>query len=227
MKKLLCTAFWLLMGIICFAQNYELKGNIVGLECDTILLVKVKGGVFEGAKIKVDNGIFSYKDQIGEPYFIQIFKLNNTGETDGKLTEFLVEPGLITVNGKSDSYENVSVKGSKSDLILKTYLKEDQKMVEEWEQLKISYNQYAAQNDTINQKTLAMQLNDILFNERIPLLKKYVKANRTNIVGALLPNFCNLKTFLKKEDYVEMYNLLTNKMKTSDYAKSTLKRSEL
>ncbi len=211
---------------MCFGQNYEIKGNVIGLKSDSLLILKVKGSVFEGAKVKVVDGVFNYKDKIGEPYFIQLFKLKHTGETDGKLAEFVVEPGIITVEGKSDSFEDISIKGSKSDLVLKSYLKDDQKIVDKWERLKIDYDKYTSQKDTLNKKKIGLQLNEILFKERIPLLKKYVKANYNNMVGALLPNFCTLKALLKSEDYLEMYNMLTSEIKTSNYAKSTLTRSK-
>jgi len=211
---------------MCFGQNYELKGNVVGLKSDSLLILKIKGTVFEGAKVKVVNGIFNYKDKIGEPYFIQLFKLKHTGETDGKLAEFMVESGVITIEGKSESFENINIKGSKSDLVLKSYLKDDQIIVDKWEKLKVDYDRYSSQNDTLNRKKVGLRLNEILFKERIPLLKKYVKANHNNLVGALLPNFCTLKSLLKPEDYLELYNMLTSEMKTSDYAKSTLTRSK-
>lgn len=211
---------------MCFGQRYKLEGNVVGLKSDSLLILKAKGSGFEGAKVKVVNGVFNYADKVGEPYFVQLFKLKNTGETDGKLAEFMVESGVIIIEGKSDSFENVSVIGSKSDLVLKSYLKEDQKIVDKWERLKIDYDKYASQNDTLNKKRIGLQLNEILFKERVPLLKKYVKANHNNIVGALLPNFCTLKALLKPEDYLELYNMLTSKMKNSDYAKSTLTQSK-
>lgn len=226
MKNILIIVCCLLITSMCFGQNYEIKGNVIGLKSDSLLILKVKGSVFEGAKVKVVDGVFNYKDKIGEPYFIQLFKLKHTGETDGKLAEFVVEPGIITVEGKSDSFEDISIKGSKSDLVLKSYLKDDQKIVDKWERLKIDYDKYTSQKDTLNKKKIGLQLNEILFKERIPLLKKYVKANYNNMVGALLPNFCTLKALLKSEDYLEMYNMLTSEIKTSNYAKSTLTRSK-
>lgn len=216
----------MLIESVCFGQNYELKGNVIGLKCDSLLILKVKGNVFEGAKVKVSNGGFSYKDKIGEPYFIQVFKLKKTGETDGKLAEFMVESGIIKIEGNSETFENISIAGSESDKALKKYLKDDQKLIDKWELLKVDYDKYNLQNDTLNRKRIGIQLNEILFKERIPMLKTYVKANYNNIVGALLPNFCNLKALLKKDDYLEMYNMLTSEMKTSDYAKSTLVRSK-
>jgi len=226
MKNILIIVCCLLITGMCFGQNYELKGNVIGLKSDSLLILKVKGSVFEGAKVKVVKGVFNYKDKVGEPYFIQLFKLKKTGETDGKLAEFMVERGVIKIEGKSDAFESVSVSGSKSDLILKRYLKEDQKIVDKWEQLKVDYDKYTSQKDTLNKKKIGLQLNEILFKERIPLLKRYVKANYNNMVGALLPNFCTLKALLKSEDYLEMYNMLTREIKTSDYAKSTLTRSK-
>lgn len=225
MKRILIIAYCLLVAGLCFGQDYELKGNVVGLECDSLLILKVKNDVFEGAKVKVSKGVFYYKDKIGEPYFIQLFKLKSTGETVGKLAEFLVEPGIITIEGKSDTFEDIRINGSKSDVVLKRYLKDDQEIIDKWELLKIDYDRYNLKNDTLNSRRIGLQLNEIVFKERIPLLKKYVKANHNNIVGALLPNFCTLKSVLKKEDYLEMYNMLASEMKTSDFAKSTLMRS--
>lgn len=73
---------------------------------------------------------------------------------------------------------------------------------------------------------MGVELNKILFDQRIPLLKKYVYVNKNNIVAALLPNFCTLQNVLRKEDYFEMYQSLAEKMKQTDYGKSVYERSK-
>lgn len=218
---------WILFFNFCIAQTYVLNGNIKGLNGDSLLLLKVKGKVFEGQKIKVTNGLFHYQDKLEEPYFVQLFKLKKgTNETEGKLAEFLVSSGEITIFGPEPVFEQIKVEGSEPDRILKHYLKEDEVLMAKWHKVKIAYDSYVAEDDTLNRKKTAEEPNRILLQERIPLLKTYVTQNSNSIIGALIPNFCTLTGLLKKEDYLEMYSTLSSPMKATRYGKSVYERSK-
>ena len=226
MRQFKYSCLFVLLTGICNAQTYDVKGNVKGLKNDSLLVLGIKGKNTLVKKVSVVEGRFYFDDTLQEPYFVQVFKLKKgSNEIDGKLTEFLAEPGHITIDGQSDHFEAIVVHGSVADLVLKKYLKEDGQVVAKWENLKKEYDQYVIQKDTLNRKKVGEQLNMIIFKERLPLLKTYVYNYKDSMVGALLPNFCMLKEVLKKEDYLEMYNMLTDRVKQTDYAKSTFEKS--
>lgn len=168
--------FFCLVSGYCFGQTYLIKGKVEGLLSDSLMILKFKGENIEAAKINVSKGFFKFKDSISEPYFIQMLKLSNeAGKTDGKLTEFLVESGKITIKGSSDKYESIKIKGSKADLALKRYLEEDKSFQKKWDSLYTIYEDYVLKEDTINRKSVGQTLNNITFEQRVPLLKKYVR----------------------------------------------------
>ena len=219
--------FFCLASGCCFGQTYLIKGKVEGLQSDSLMILKFKGENIEAAKINVTKGFFKFKDSISEPYFIQMLKLSNeAGKTDGKLTEFLVESGKITIKGSSDKYESIKIKGSKADLALKRYLEEDKSLQKKWDTLYTIYEDYVLKEDTINRKSVGQTLNNITFEQRVPLLKKYVRQYNYNIIGALIPNFCTLQEVLKKEDYLEIYNLLDEKMRKTNYGQSIFEKTK-
>ena len=219
--------FFCLASGCCFGQTYLIKGKVEGLLSDSLMILKFKGENIEAAKINVSKGFFKFKDSISEPYFIQMLKLSNeAGKTDGKLTEFLVESGKITIKGSSDKYESIKIKGSKADLALKKYLEEDKSLQKKWDSLYTIYEDYVLKEDTINRKSVGQTLNNITFEQRVPLLKKYVRQYNYNIIGALIPNFCTLQEVLKKEDYLEIYNLLDEKMRNTNYGQSIFEKTK-
>jgi hypothetical protein len=211
----------------CFGQTYVIQGKVEGLQSDSLMILKFKGENIVAAKIKVSKRVFKFKDSISEPYFIQILKLSKeTGKTDGKLTELLVESGKITIKGSSDNYESIKIKGSKSDLVLKKYLEEDKNLQKKWDSLYTIYEDYVLKEDTVNRKSVGQKLNKITFEQRVPLLKKYVRDYNDNIIGALIPNFCTLQEVLKKEDYLEIYNLLNEKMRKTNYGQNIFEKTK-
>ena len=219
--------FFCLASGCCFGQTYLIKGKVEGLQSDSLMILKFKGENIEAAKINVTKGFFKFKNSISEPYFIQMLKLSNeAGKTDGKLTEFLVESGKITIKGSSDKYESIKIKGSKADLALKKYLEEDKSLQKKWDSLYTIYEDYVLKEDTINRKSVGQTLNNITFEQRVPLLKKYVRQYNYNIIGALIPNFCSLQEVLKKEDYLEIYNLLDEKMRNTNYGQSIFEKTK-
>jgi hypothetical protein len=96
---------------------------------------------------------------------------------------------------------------------LKKYLKKDKVFSKKWDSLKLIYDNFVSKGDTLNRKKTGKELNNITLGQRVPLLKSYVQNYNNEIVGALIPNFCTLKEILEKEDYLEMFNFLTDKIK--------------
>jgi hypothetical protein len=216
----------LMAPILLFGQTYELAGHIQGLDADTLMILKVKGE-YEFDYIQVADGKFHYQDSISEPFFVQLMIIDReTHEASEKLAEFLVEEGRIVIEADTSLYDSVRVIGSRSDSILKQYFSEDEKWVSDWQTLKLTYDEAVSTGDTLLKKELATQLNGITFDRRIPLLKRYVRGNRENIVGALLPNFCTLSQVLKPEDYEEIYDCLSKPIQETAYGQSIKSRTQ-
>ena len=176
--------------------------------------------------ISATNNEFEYSGKVKEPYFIQIL-IRDGKETKGKLTEFMIENSEITITGNSAEYDSVMVSGSNSDKILKEYLKKDEILSSRWNVLKLEYDKYVELGDTINRKEIAKELNYILKEERVGLLKKYVSDYSNTTVGALLPSFCTIENALTKEDYKALYESLSEEIKKSDYGKGILEKSKV
>ena len=228
MKYLIAICSFIILTInYCIGQIYKIEGEIKNLKSDSLLILKFKGNNIEGSKIKVFNEKFYYRDSVSEPYFIQILKLRNgTNESEGKLADILVESGKIFIKGTNDKYDSIKVTGSKSDLIMKKYLQEDKKLSIQWDSLKEVYDSFVEKGDTINRKKTGQLLNNITLKQRVPLLKYYVQKYNNEIVGALIPNFCTLKDVLKKEDYLEMYNSLSDEIRATKYGQSVYERTK-
>jgi hypothetical protein len=212
-------------SVFCFGQQYQLIGRVEGLQADTILILKIKSD-YEIDKIPVKNGRFRYRDSISEPFFVQLMTIDPaTQETTGKMTELMVEPGKIRITGVADDFESFTVKGSASDRVLKEYFAADQAWTDQWSALKVEYDAYVEQGDTVNRKKMAVQLNNITNNERVPLLKRYVRDYRASVIGALLPNFCTLEQVLNPVDYEEMYRALDAEIQSTAYGQSLRERA--
>lgn len=208
------------------AQGFNIVGEVNGLDSPALLfLMQQDGIVFE--KVVVNNGNFSFEGEVDEPYFVQILMLEseNGFNTTGKLTEFLVENSEIRIEGTSPAFEDVNVYGSESDLVLKEYLGKDNHLSKKWHRIKTDYDQ-AVENE---ESEIVQELRNTLKNltaERVMLLKSYVNQYNSSIIGALIPNFCLLENVLTRDDYREMYDLLSPKMQETRYGSSILGRSK-
>jgi hypothetical protein len=200
-------------------EGFKIKGNINGLNNSQLVVLKFVNESVEFDSINVVNNKFEYEGKVLEPYFIQ-FMIKEGKTAKGKLTEFMIENSEITIEGNSIEYDSVKVSGSNSDKILKKYLKEDNLLNEKWDNLKLEYDQYVELNDSINKRKTAEKLNTILQVDRVNLLKRYVKENSNTTVGALLPSFCTIENALTEKDYEEFYNILSEEIKQTQYAKN-------
>jgi hypothetical protein len=225
-RKGILFLLFMLCAVVLQAQSYTLIGNIQQLDADTVVLLKM-GDAFEMVKVPVEEGQFRYESTIEKPYYVQVFRLNSeTQEADLKLTELMVEASTIYIEGPAAHYDSIQVRGSKSDKVMKTYFKEDGKLTEKWDALKVKYDTYKAKGDTLSRKAVAKQLNEITFGQRVNLLKRYVEDNKDQVVGALLPIFCAMDDILKKEDYRAMYDMLSPEIQQTAYGKELKSRSE-
>ncbi|AQX87146.1 DUF4369 domain-containing protein [Elizabethkingia bruuniana] len=221
MRSIVFSIFFLIFfSNVCFSQKFSISSDLKQLTSDSLMIIKFNSEKPEILKIATKNGNFNYSDTLKNPYFFQIIKLEK-GKPTGKLAEFIVEPTKLKLTGTADKLENIIVSGSKSNDILTRYFKEDKLLVDDWNKLKVIFDDYKEKKDIDNAKLLATKLNSITVNRK-KLLKKYVKDNGDNIVSAIIPNFCTLSAALDATDYQEMYDFLSESVKKSFYAKSIL-----
>ena len=206
------------------ADGFIVNGDINGLGNSKILLIKFVNDGMEIDSIFPKNDSFTYTGKVKEPYFIQML-VKTSDSVSKKLTEFMIENSEISIRGNTPEYDSVKVSGSKSDRILKEYFKEDELLSAKWNELKIEYDQAVERRDSIERKDLAKKLNTIFKVDRVNLLKKYVADNANSTVGALIPAFCTIEDALTTEDYQEIYTMLSDSIKISDYGKNILEKA--
>ena len=203
-------------------QGFSVVGNIENLGTTDLVIYKFVNGEIALDTITTKDNKFQYLGKVKEPYFVQVM-MKKEGEVK-KLTEFMLENSDIQITGNDTDYDVVEVKGSTSDGILKQYLADDDKLNNQWDDLKKDYDHYVTINDTINRKKTAKKLNQILMVDRVDLLKKYVHDYADTTTGALLPNFCTIEKYIKEEDYKELYESLTPNIQQTDYGKQLLSK---
>ncbi len=200
-------------------EGFEVKGEVDGLGNSELLMIKFVNGGIELDTLTSQNDAFTYTGEVNEPYLVQL--MVKQGDTNTiKLTEFMLENSRISVSGNAVAYDSVRVSGSESDRVLKAYFKEDDALMEQWNGLKLEYDQAVQAGDTTARKKLARQLNKILQEDRVGLLKEYVYEHSNTTVGALLPAFCTIEDVLTPEDYNELYEVLSDSIKVTDYGKN-------
>ena len=219
------------IGYSCQENNtkpdgFEIKGDVNGLGNSKMLVLKFVNGGLELDTISATANKFEYAGQVKEPYFVQLL-LQNGDSTSGKLTEFMLENSQISISGKSTDYDSVQVSGSASDEVLKAYFKDDDLLNKKWDQLKEEYDVAVETGDTLKRKELANKLNTISQVDRVALLKKYVSDNANSTIGALIPAFCTIEDALSQEDYQEIYGMLDDEIKVTDYGKNIAERAGL
>ncbi len=214
-KVLLCLTFALLLTCDNPLQDrFLISGKIEGLADTKILILMFDEGVKIDTVASVD-GKFSYSGTTNKPIRVQLLAQMDYGEQ--KLAEFILENSNIKVIGNIKNRDNIKVSGSQSDKILNDYLKEDQLLEDQWDSIKVNYDKAKKLNDSINTKKFKGQLSQILFGDRVNLLKKYVLDYYDQSEGSLIPNFCRIEHVLTADDYFEMYNMLSDEMKASYY----------
>jgi hypothetical protein len=223
---LLLPFFWACQDKKAKPDGFEIKGAVSGLGNAKVLVLKFVNGGLELDSIQASNDEFEYSGKVKEPYFVQLL-LQNGDSTSGKLTEFMLENSLITISGNATAYDSVQVSGSVSDEVLKAYFKEDEVLSAQWDQLKEQYDLAMQSGDTVQRKQLAKKLNTIFQVDRVNLLKKYVAENANATIGALLPAFCSIEDALTQEDYQEIYDMLADDIKMTDYGKNIAERAGL
>lgn len=179
-----------------YAQGFTVIGEVAGLESPALMMMKLKKGGFEIETIPVEKGRFAFSGQVDEPYYVQLLML---ADADGFSTT-----GKLTEFMLENS--EIRIVGTSS----------------EFEDVTV----HGSESDTILKEYLTkdLELGDQT-EARVVLLKEYVNRHRNSIVGALLPIFCTLGDVLTSEDYILMYESLSEDMQQSGYGQMVLQRS--
>ncbi|RYX83989.1 DUF4369 domain-containing protein, partial [bacterium] len=205
MKKL----FSLSVIIFCFlvsgfAQTgYIINGNISNLNNNSkiYLIDGSQSKIIDSAVAK--NGRFLLKGKLANAVHTYLYE----GKSN-KLADILLDNRQIFVTGSSPDYDSIKVNGSEIDSQWKEWYAEDQKLGYLKYQLNKVYQELLKNQDTTNTYKLNIIINQIS-DDRVIMLKKYVKKYKNTAAGAALPTLCLLQNQLTKADFLEMYNSLS------------------
>ena len=208
--------------LLCIAANSQtmtLKGNIKGLPNDSVQIIRFTDEV-ELTYIPVTNESFVYTHPTSNPTFIQVFSHWR------KLADVFLVPGITYMTGTAPRFDSVKISGSRPDSIMRSYLDEDEILLTKAWALRESFDSLRDFRRYLEANQVMWELRMVARYERIQLLKKYVSDNRSEIVGALLPNFCILQDELSKFDFLQMYQMLSPEIQQSTYGQSVLQRTQ-
>lgn len=204
-------------------DTFFVEAHIAGLQDTEILILRYDEGV-QIDTIHSVGGKFSYSGSVANPMQVQFLAQVDT--TFQKLADFILENSNITVEGSLFNLNDIKISGSQLDKILKAYLDKDQILENKWDSIKIIYDDFKKINDSANIKKYADQLDKILREDRVNLLKSYVLEYYNETAGALIPNFCSIGDILSAHDYLEMYHILSADTKQSYYGQMIKLKSE-
>ena len=221
--KLIMAAFLMSFYTICHAQDlktispgYNIDGYILGLQ-DNSRIYLINGGLrkrIDSAVVK--NNRFTMTGILNEPAFMYLY----LGKSN-KLADILLDNSHIEVMGNVPIYDSIKVKGSDIDRQWKEWYQNDQRIGYQKYRLDKLYESLVEKKDSEN-AIVVKKLSEELMNDRINLLKGYVRRYNGSAVGAVLPTLCTIQTSLTKTDYLEMYNALTPGMRTTTLGKEIL-----
>jgi hypothetical protein len=208
------------VNILCYSQDatpgYCIDGRIGGLrDGSTIFLID------GAARRRIDSAVvkgdrFLMKGKLHEPIHTYLY----LGKTN-KLADILLDNRAIKVEGAVPIYDSIKVIGSDIDVQWKKWYQHDQRIGYQKYRLDELFKSLIDKDDLENAGTVK-RLSEELMTDRINLLKDYVKRYNDSASGALLPTLCTIQTNLVKSDYLEMYNSLTPRMRSTTFGKNIL-----
>lgn len=178
------------------STGYTVTGEVAGLESPALLLMMLKQSGFEIETIPVENGRFSFSGQVDEPYFVQLLML---ADADSFRTTGKLTEFLL-------ENSDIRIEGTSPEF--------EDVTVQGSESDRILKEYFTKDSELLGQT-----------DERVELLKESVKRHRASIVGALLPIFCTFDDVLTSEDYIDMFESLTEEMQQTGYGQMVLQRS--
>lgn len=187
MKNLFSTTLILVMIISLISCNgskeskYTINGTIAGNDTGWVLLQKREDGKWiTKDSIQLKEGKFSFTGNVDMPemYYITL------KDKDGFLPFFL-ENSEISLKVYADSLEKSEVKGSPSQDLYKTFLKQDEMFNIKMEELYTDYMQAKQANDTVKAASMEGGF-DAIQKEQTASMKKFILDNGKSAVSAYL-----------------------------------------
>jgi Domain of unknown function (DUF4369) len=225
--KLTITTFLIGFYTICHSQElkaissgYKIEGHILGLQDNSrIYLINV------GQRKRIDSAVvknnrFTMTGKLNEPALMYLY----LGKSN-KLADILLDNRNIGVKGNEPIYDSIKIMGSDIDMQWREWYQNDQRIGYKKYRLDKLYESLVDKKDSVN-AIVAKKLSEEFTNDRINLLKGYVKRYNGSVAGALLPTLCTISNSLTKADYLEMYNYLNPSMRTTTLGKEILNLAE-
>jgi hypothetical protein len=220
MNKLLMIIVFISIDTICYSQNltsgYRIEGHILGLE------ERSKIYLIHGAQRKkidsavVKNNRFTMTGKLNEPAHTYLY----SGKSN-KLADILLDNRNIEIKGNEPLYDSIKIMGSDIDMQWKEWYQNDQRIGFQKYRLDKIHKSLIDKKDSEN-AIIVKSLSEELKIDRINLLKVYVKRYNDSASGAVLPTLCTIQATLTKSDYLEMYNDLTPRMRSTTFGKEIL-----
>ena len=224
MSKLLVIFILTSIDIICYSQDstfgYRIEGLIYGLEEESKIYL-----IHGGQRKRIDSAIvksshFTMTGKLDEPAHTYLY----LGQSN-KLADILLDNRVIGIRGSKPTYDSIKVRGSDIDMQWKEWYHDDQRIGYQKYRLDKVYKSLTDKKDLENAITVK-SLSEELMIDRINLLKDYVRRYNDSASGAVLPTLCTIQSGLTKSDYLEMYNSLTPRMRSTTFGKEILELAE-
>ncbi|GAB3898196.1 hypothetical protein GCM10028803_17280 [Larkinella knui] len=211
-----------LPGLAQETIGYRVIGHIRGLPDQTKMYL-IDGGkrkIIDSAVVHQERFIF--QGNMAETAHTYLYA--GKGSVSLKLADILLDNRTIQVEAAKPVYDSVTVNGSDIDRLWKEWWRDDQQIGYQRYRIKQVYESLAAKKDTANAEKLKKVIDEMTEN-RIDLLKTYVKRYHTTAVGAALPTLCTLGDYLTKADYLEMYQTLSPTWQNSGFGREILEQA--
>ena len=216
-----------MINILCYSQDsrensdgYRIVGQVLGLT-DESKIYLIHGGKRKRIdSAVVSNNRFFMTGKLDEPTHTYLY----SGKTI-KLADILLDNRKIEVKGNAPIYDSIKISGSDIDMQWKEWYQNDQRIGYQKYRIDKLYESLMDKKDSDNAivvKTLSQEL----MTDRITLLKTYVKRYNDSASGAVLPTLCTIQASLTKLDYLEMYDSLTPRMRSTTFGNEILKLAE-
>jgi hypothetical protein len=199
--------------------GYQIEGYIKGLAEESKIYL-INGGqrkTIDSTLVK--NEHFILTGHLDEPAHTYLYSGKST-----KLADILLDNRLIKVKGSSPVYDSVQVSGSDIDKQWREWYALDQGIGYRQYLLKKEREVLLEKKDTTGVSLLTRKINQLM-DERILLLKTYVKRYHDKASGAMIATLCTISEQLSKEDFIDIYHSLSLSMQQTAFGKEVLRQS--
>lgn len=206
---------------------YKVKGHVDGLNNQMVAMVIAHGGEFTFETTKSNRSHFEFSGEVDQGKWVQMFTVEDGPEMKlgRKFAEFVLDTTIVSIEGSFKAAANIDVDASSTNRIAQIYFKEDQQLNNSWSKLNQERLQFLESSDSIQADSVRLLMNNILVDQKIPLLKNFVEDHSHLLVSAMVPHFVSFQRILKPIDYSEMYEFLDESIKSSSFGRLMLEKA--